>query len=47
MTSPDMVSVGSKIEELEDGRFVLGYSVVIHRLQKVAAEGESLADFAA
>lgn len=45
LTYPDTVSVGTKIEQLEEDRFVMKYLVVSHRLQKVAAEGEGLVVF--
>lgn len=45
LTYPDTVSVGTKIVGLEEDRFVMKYSVVSHRLQKVAAEGEGLVLF--
>ena len=45
LTYPDTISVGTKIVELEKNRFVMKYSVISHRLQKVAAEGEGLVVF--
>ena len=37
---PDTVSVGARISQIEQDRFVMQYVVVSHRLQRVAAEGE-------
>jgi len=37
---PDTVSVGTRISQIEEDRFVMEYVVVSHRLQRVAAEGE-------
>ena len=45
LTYPDTVSIGTKIEELEEGRFVMKYAVVSHRLQTIAAEGDCLVVF--
>lgn len=45
LTYPDTISIGSKIEKLEEDRFIMKYLVVSHRLQKVAAEGEGLVVF--
>ena len=45
LTYPDTVSVGTRIEALEEDRFVMKHTVVSHRLQKVAAEGEGLVVF--
>ncbi len=42
---PDTVYVGTKIEGLEEDRFVMKYAVVSKCLQKVAAEGEGLVVF--
>ena len=39
---PDTVSVGTRISQIEEDRFVMEYVVVSHRLQRVAAEGEGL-----
>lgn len=45
LTYPYTISIGSKIEELEEDRFIMKDLVVSHRLQKVAAEGEGLVVF--
>ncbi|HJR07943.1 MAG TPA: thioesterase family protein [Pyrinomonadaceae bacterium] len=42
LTYPDTVSVGTKISQVEDDRFLMKYTVVSHALGKVAAEGEGL-----
>lgn len=42
LTYPDKVSVGARISEIEDDRFVMKYVVVSHGHAKVAAEGEGL-----
>jgi acyl-CoA thioester hydrolase len=42
LTYPDTVSVGARISEIEDDRFLMKYVVVSHSHQKVAAEGEGM-----
>jgi acyl-CoA thioester hydrolase len=42
LTYPDMVRVGAKISDIADDRFVMRYTVVSQRLQKIAAEGEGV-----
>ena len=42
LTYPDAVSVGAKISEIGDDRFVMSYLVVSRRHEKVAAEGEGV-----
>ena len=42
LTYPDTVSVGTKISEIADDRFLMKYLVVSHGHQRVAAEGEGL-----
>ncbi|MGI9107416.1 MAG: acyl-CoA thioesterase [Pyrinomonadaceae bacterium] len=42
LTYPDSVSVGTRITEIEDDRFLMKYVVVSHRHEKVAAEGEGV-----
>ena len=42
LTYPDTVSVGAKISEIEDDRFLMKYLVVSHGHKRVAAEGEGL-----
>jgi acyl-CoA thioester hydrolase len=39
---PDAVSVGAKISEIKDDRFLMKYATASHALGKVAAEGEGL-----
>jgi acyl-CoA thioester hydrolase len=39
---PDTVSVGARVSETGDDRFVMQYLVVSHRHAKAAAEGEGL-----
>lgn len=39
LTYPDHVSVGAKLEQLGEDRFVMAYSTVSHRQNKVAAVG--------
>ena len=42
LTYPDTVSVGARVSEVGDDRFVMRYAVVSHREAKVAAEGDGL-----
>ena len=42
LTYPDTVSVGAKVTEIQEDRFVMKYAVASHRHQKIAAEGEGL-----
>ena len=37
---PDKISVGARISEIGDDRFTMRYSVVSHKHQKIAAEGD-------
>jgi acyl-CoA thioester hydrolase len=39
---PDTLSVGTRISQIEEDRFVMEYVVVSHRFQRVAAEGEGV-----
>jgi acyl-CoA thioester hydrolase len=39
---PDTVSVGTKVTEVSDDRFLMKYTVVSHAHNKVAAEGEGM-----
>lgn len=39
---PDTVSVGVKISELAEDRFVMRHCIVSHRHKKIAAEGEGM-----
>ena len=40
LTYPDTVSVGAKVEAIEDERFIMTYAVISHRHKKIAASGE-------
>jgi acyl-CoA thioester hydrolase len=42
LTYPDTISVGTKIRDLGEDRFVMDYCVFSHRHEKVAAQGEGL-----
>ena len=42
LTYPDTVTVGSRVRDIGDDRFVMLYRAVSHRYGAVAAEGESL-----
>ncbi|MDQ1592210.1 MAG: acyl-CoA thioester hydrolase [Pyrinomonadaceae bacterium] len=42
LTYPDTVSVGTRVSEIGDDRFVMQYVVVSHNHAKAAAEGEGL-----
>ena len=42
LSYPDTVSVGTRITEIAEDRFLMKYSVVSHQHEKVAAEGEGL-----
>ncbi len=42
LTYPDTVSVGAKIINIADDRFMMVYVVVSHRQGKIAAEGEAV-----
>ena len=42
LSYPDTVSVGTKITEMAEDRFLMKYMVVSHRHGKVAAEGEGV-----
>ena len=42
LTYPDTVSVGTRIPSIEEDRFVMEYSMVSHKAQAVAAEGEGV-----
>jgi acyl-CoA thioester hydrolase len=42
LTYPDTVSVGTKVSEVEDDRFLMKYVVVSQGLGRVAAEGEGM-----
>jgi acyl-CoA thioester hydrolase len=42
LTYPDRVSVGAKVDRMEQDRFVMKYTVVSHEHRAVAATGEGL-----
>ncbi len=42
LTYPDHVSVGAKVDQIKEDRFVMKYAVVSHHHQKIAALGEGL-----
>ena len=39
LTYPDTISVGVRVTEIKEDRFVMALSAFSHRLQKIAAEG--------
>ena len=42
VTYPDTVSVGARVSEVTDDRFLMRYAVVSHNHARLAAEGEGL-----
>jgi acyl-CoA thioester hydrolase len=42
LSYPDTVSVGTRVTDVEEDRYVMKYTVVSHRHQRIAAEGEGL-----
>ena len=40
LTYPDLVTVGAKVDTLEEDRFLMKYAVVSHKFKKIAALGE-------
>jgi len=40
LTYPDTVSVGARVPEIHQDRFVMHYRLISHQHQKIAAEGE-------
>ncbi len=42
LTYPDTVSVGARVQAIEDDRFVIEHRVVSHHHQRIAAEGEAV-----
>lgn len=42
LTHPDKLSVGAKVAELEDDRFLMRYRIVSQRHSRIAAEGDGL-----
>jgi acyl-CoA thioester hydrolase len=39
---PDTVSIGARVTEISHDRFTMGYRLVSHHLQKIAAEGKGI-----
>lgn len=42
LTYPDTVSVGCRVVELQEDRFLMNYIIVSHTAEKVAARGEGM-----
>jgi acyl-CoA thioester hydrolase len=42
LTYPDQVTVGAKVDALENDRFTMKYAVISHRHKKIAAFGEGV-----
>jgi acyl-CoA thioester hydrolase len=42
LTYPDHVTVGAKVDTVENDRFIMKYVVISHKFRKVAASGEGL-----
>ena len=42
LTYPDTVTVGTKVETIEEGRFIMKYAVLSHKHKKIAALGEGV-----
>ncbi|MBF0349622.1 MAG: acyl-CoA thioesterase [SAR324 cluster bacterium] len=42
VTFPDTLSVGTKITQIEEDRFIMSYRIVSHKLQKLVADGDSI-----
>lgn len=42
LTYPDQVTVGAKVEAIEEDRFTMNYVVVSHKYQKIAAKGDGV-----
>ena len=40
LTYPDHVTVGAKVDTIEEDRFIMKYAVISHKLKKIAAYGE-------
>jgi len=40
LTYPDTVSVGARVSEIGEDRFMMEYRIVSHKLEAIAAEGE-------
>ena len=42
LTYPDHVTVGAKVDTIEKDRFIMKYTVISHKLKKIAALGEGV-----
>ncbi len=42
LSYPDTVSVGTRISNVEEDRFLMKYAVISHQHQRIAAEGEGV-----
>ena len=42
LTYPDRVTVGAKVDTMEEDRFIMKYVVLSHKHKKIAASGEGL-----
>ncbi|HEX9654457.1 MAG TPA: thioesterase family protein [bacterium] len=42
LTYPDRVSVGARVLNIEDDRFLMEYAIISHKFQKTAAEGQGV-----
>ena len=42
LSYPDTISVGARVSEIAEDRFVMQYCVISHKLQAIAAEGEGI-----
>lgn len=42
LTYPDTVSVGCRVVELQEDRFLMNYAIISHAAEKVAARGEGM-----
>jgi acyl-CoA thioester hydrolase len=42
LTYPDTVSVGARVQNIEEDRFLMEYCLVSHRFGKIAAQGSGL-----
>jgi len=42
LTYPDTVSVGARILDIKEDRFIMEHAVISHKYNKIAAEGDSI-----
>lgn len=42
LTYPDRVTVGAKVDNMENDRFIMKYAVISHKHEKIAAIGEGV-----